>query len=187
MGDLATAWYLFLIMAGISLVLCICYLLLMRCFLKPILYISFILIFALLLGGGFYVYYLADHYDVNDHTRQVMQGMGILLWILTGIYTIILLCCCSRIRLGIAIMDAASDFVRSTPQIITVPFMFFFIVGAWVVFWVISAVYVFSVGTAVKSSNLPLASIQWDNTTRYVWIYHLFGLFWISAFIIGCA
>lgn len=113
--------------------------------------------------------------------------MGILLWILTGIYTIILLCCCSRIRLGIAIMDAASDFVRSTPQVITVPFIFFFIVGAWIVFWVVSAVYVFSVGTAVKANGLPLANIQWDNTTRYVWIYHLFGFFWISAFIIGCA
>jgi hypothetical protein len=37
--------------------------------LKPILYISFILIFVLLLGGGFYVYYLSNHYDVNDHTR----------------------------------------------------------------------------------------------------------------------
>jgi Plasma-membrane choline transporter len=29
--------------------------------------------------------------------------------------------------------------------------------------------------------------MQWDNVTRYVWIYHLFGLFWVSAFIIGCA
>jgi len=69
MGDLATAWYLFLIMGGISLVLCIIYLLLLRCFVKPILYISFILIFVLLLGGGFYVYYLSSHYDVSDHTR----------------------------------------------------------------------------------------------------------------------
>ena len=32
-----------------------------------------------------------------------------------------------------------------------------------------------------------MADIKWNNTTRYVWIYHLFGLFWVSAFIIGCA
>ena len=32
-----------------------------------------------------------------------------------------------------------------------------------------------------------MANITWNNTTRYVWIYHLFGLFWISAFIIGCS
>jgi len=115
MGDLATAWYIFLIMIGISLVLCLIYLILLRCFAKPMLYISFVMIFALLLGGGFYVYYLADRYEDGDHTRSVMRGMGILLWILTGIYSIILLCCCSRIRLGIAIMEAASDFVRQTP------------------------------------------------------------------------
>ncbi len=112
MGDLATAWYIFLIMGGISMVLCLIYLILLRCFAKPMLYISFVLIFALLLGGGFYVYYLANRYEENDNTRSVMQGMGILLWILCGLYSIILLCCCTRIRLGIAIMEAASDFVR---------------------------------------------------------------------------
>jgi hypothetical protein len=75
-----------------------------------------------------------------------MHGMGILLWILTGLYFLILLCCCSRIRLGVAIMEAASDFVRSTPSIFIVPVFFFFIIGIWVVFWIFSAVWVFSVG-----------------------------------------
>ena len=187
MGDLATAWYIFLIMLGISFFMCLIYLFLLRCFAKPLLYISFVAIFGLLLGGGFYVYYLADRYEEGDNTKSVMHGMGILLWILTGIYSIILLCCCSRIRLGIAIMQAASDFTRSTPSIFMVPLIFFFIIGAWIVFWVFSAIWVFSVGDAVKRQGLPLADVLWDNTTRYVWIYHLFGLFWISAFIIGCA
>lgn len=132
------------------MVLCLIYLFLLRCFAKPLLYISFVLIFALLLGGGFYVYYLGDRYEAKDHTRSVMRGMGILLWILTGIYFIILMCCCSRIRLGIAIMQAASDFVRNTPSIFFVPFIFFFIIAAWMAFWVFSAIWVFSVGDAVK-------------------------------------
>lgn len=97
------------------MVLCLIYLILLRCFAKPMLYISFVLIFILLLGGGFYVYYLSEKYEDGDNTRSVMKGMGILLWILCGVYAIILLCCCSRIRLGIAIMEAASDFVRQTP------------------------------------------------------------------------
>ena len=42
-------------------------------------------------------------------------------------------------------------------------------------------------GDPVKRDGLPLADIEWDDTTRYVWIYHLFGLFWVSSFIIGCA
>lgn len=116
-----------------------------------------------------------------------MKGMGILLWCLAAIYFVALLCCCSRIRLAVAIMKATSQFVQHTPTVFTVPFVFFFIIGGWVTFWVISAVYVYSVGTPVKSDDLPFATIEWDSTTRYVWIYHLFGLFWISAFIIGCA
>jgi len=33
----------------------------------------------------------------------------------------------------------------------------------------------------------PIATITWDYQTRQIWIYHLFGLFWVGAFIIGCA
>ena len=55
------------------------------------------------------------------------------------------------------------------------------------VFWIFSAIWVFSVGEAVKRDGFPIANIEWNTTTRYVWIYHLFGLFWINAFIIGCA
>ena len=123
--DLATAWYLYLTMGGISLLLCIIYLILFRCAPRPLFYVSFVLIFVLLLGGGFYVWYLGDTYEEKDNTRSVMHGMGILLWILTGLYFIIFLCCFSRIRLGIAIMEAASDFIRSTPHIFFVPFIFF--------------------------------------------------------------
>lgn len=117
-----------------------------------------------------------------------MRGMGILLWILSGIYLLILCCCWSRIKLGTSIMEAASDYVANTTSVLFVPITFFFICGAWVVFWVISAIYVYSVGDASQSKTNPiLADMKWNNTTRYVWIYHLFGAFWISAFLIGCA
>jgi solute carrier family 44 protein 1 (choline transporter-like protein) len=77
--------------------------------------------------------------------------------------------------------------VKDTTSIFLVPFVFFFIIGFFVVFWVIAAVWMYSVGTPVKMNGLPVADIKWDNLTRYLWIYHLFGLFWVSAFIIGCA
>jgi hypothetical protein len=68
-----------------------------------------------------------------------------------------------------------------------VPFIFFFIICGWMVFWIIAAIWMFSVGDPVKRAGFPVAEIKWDNLTRYLWIYHLFGLFWISSFIIGCA
>lgn len=68
MGDLATAWWVFLVMGGVTTCLCLIYLFLLRCVAKPLLYVSFLLIMALLVGGGFYVYYLAGKYEDSDHT-----------------------------------------------------------------------------------------------------------------------
>lgn len=188
MSDLATCWWVFLVLGGITAVLSFIYLVLLRWFAKPLIYISMVAIVVLLVGGGFYVYFISTRYEEGDNTRKAMQGMGILLWILAGIYFLILCCCWSRIKLGTAIMVAASDFVADTPSILFVPLIFFVVTGAWVIWWIISAVYVYSVGDATQSKTNPiLADMKWNNTTRYVWIYHLFGLFWISAFIIGCA
>jgi len=78
-------------------------------------YISLVLIFCLLVGGGFYVFFLGVNYEGYDHTREVMIGMGILLWILAGLFLLAICCCWGTIRLAAAIMKAASDFVRQTP------------------------------------------------------------------------
>ena len=188
MGDLYTCWWLFLVMLGISTVISMIYLFLLRCIAKPLLYISFVLILVLVIAGGIYVFtYASNNYEDGDDTKLYMQICAYVLWGLAVVYFIILMCCCSRIRLAIAIQEAASDFVRNTMSIFTVPFIFFFIILIWIIFWVISAVYVYSVGDLVKDDTLPIANIEWNTTTRYVWIYHLFGLFWISAFIIGCS
>jgi hypothetical protein len=186
-GDLGTCWWVFLVMVAISAVLGFLYLALLKCFAKPILYLSFLVMFVALVGGGFYAFFSYNYYSLGDHTISVMKGMGILLWILAGLSLLTVLCCWSRIRLGAAIVQAASDFVSATPSIFAVPGLFFLVICIWIAFWIVSAVYVYSVGTAVQGSTPIFSNIQWNNTTRYIWIYHLFGLFWISAFIIGCA
>jgi solute carrier family 44 (choline transporter-like protein), member 1 len=186
MGDLARAWWVLLVVGFISTALAFGYLVMLKHFAKPIIFFSFISILILLIGGGFYVYFMAGRYEEGDSTQSVMKGMGILIWILAGVYFVLLACCYKRIQLGISIVEAAADFVGSTPRVFLIPAFFFFFTAVWVVWWVISAVWVFSVGE-VEYGNGVLASVKWNTTTRYVWIYHLFGLFWISAFLIGCA
>jgi hypothetical protein len=106
---LATAWWVFLAMAAITLAITMLYMFLLRCTAKPVLYVSFILILVLLIGGGVYVWLLAtDFYLPEDNSYTAMRGCAVLLWILAGLYFIILMCCCSRIQLGVAIMEATS-------------------------------------------------------------------------------
>ena len=67
------------------------------------------------------------------------------------------------------------------------PVIFFLLILVWFFYWVITAVYVFSSGEIEKSTGTPTAGVKWNDTTRYVWLYNLFGLLWVNAFIIGCA
>jgi hypothetical protein len=69
-----------------------------------------------------------------------------------------------------------------------VPLIFLFIAVIFLAIWIVSAVYIFTVGEAKPRENLTtFSTVEWDTTTRYVFLYYLFGLFWVSAFIIGCA
>jgi len=187
MGDLVTCWWLLLVMAFVSAIVSFLYLYLLKWIGRPILYFSFLLILVLLVGAGVYAYVLSDDYQEGDSTRDILKYCAYGIWGLTVIYLLILLCCCSRIQLGLAIMDATSQFIADVTSVFTVPVVFFFLILVWTLFWIISAVYVFSVGEAKPREDIPIADIEWNDTTRYVWFYHLFGLFWISAFIIGCA
>jgi len=104
MGDLAVSWWVLLVAAGISLVASTVYLMLLKWIAKPMIYISMVLIFVLMVGGGFYVLYVGYNYESGDHTRNVMIGMAILIWILCFIYLIAICCCWRSIQLAAAIM-----------------------------------------------------------------------------------
>mmetsp|Transcript_23391 Transcript_23391/g.23016 ORF Transcript_23391/g.23016 Transcript_23391/m.23016 type:complete len:111 (-) Transcript_23391:610-942(-) len=59
----------------------------------------------------------------------------------------------------------------------------------WIACWAFSAVYLFSVGT-IEPRDAPLSfvtTVIWEEQTRYMALYHLLGLFWINAFLIGSA
>jgi hypothetical protein len=104
MGDLSICWWVFLVCAGIATVLGVTYMVLLKYFAKPIIYLSFVVILVGLVAGGAYVFAQNKRYQATDNSKNIMKGMGILLWILAALYFIILLCCCTRIKLGIAIM-----------------------------------------------------------------------------------
>jgi hypothetical protein len=63
MTDLSICWWVFLVLGGISAVLGFVYLVLLRWFAKPIIYLSMVAIIGLMVGGGFYVFFLGNKYD----------------------------------------------------------------------------------------------------------------------------
>jgi len=83
-------------------------------------------------------------------------------------------------------MQTTADYINQTKRVFLVPIFFFVAVMIFYAYWIISAIYIWSVGTVKIHSTTPFASISWSSTTRYVFLYDLFGLFWVNAFMIGC-
>lgn len=103
----------------------------------------------------------------------------------TGVYAVIVICCIPQIRLATALVKTASRFIMKTPQIFLVPVAASIFSVIWFVYWLVTYIYIYSVGTLEQNAATPFASIKWEPTTRYVIFYDVFGLFWVNAFIIG--
>jgi hypothetical protein len=57
------------VLGGISAAMGFIYLVMLRWFAKPLIYVSILSIVGLLIGGGFYVYFVGNTYNAGDNTR----------------------------------------------------------------------------------------------------------------------
>ena len=142
--------------------------------------------FFVILACGLYLYLTAGNYDDADSTHDYMLYGAYTIFALAAVYLVILLCCCNRLRLGIAIMQTTANYIKDTPRVFLVPVIFFLLIFTFMVYWIVSAIYIWSVGDVKSQSSSPFASVEWDTTTRYVYWYDVFGMFWVNAFLIGC-
>lgn len=109
----------------------------------------------------------------------------------TGIVTGILgLCfcmcvCCFRQSLAIAIdcIDASADYINATKRIIFVVLFHFFLGLICVVLWMAAMVCVASLNTIKGQHDVPFRSWDWEDNPKYMALYMLFGILWITAWI----
>lgn len=86
-------------------------------------------------------------------------------------------------------MKVTSSFIYRTPTIIIIPIIFLILTMAWLIGWTFLAVWIMSVGEP-QQRPAPLqfmTEVKWDQQTRYIFLYHLFGGLWVNAFLIGCS
>ncbi|CAE8692261.1 unnamed protein product, partial [Polarella glacialis] len=86
-----------------------------------------------------------DGYAVsNEDLRKALEICAYALWVLAGVYVILVICFVDRIRLAIAVNQVAAKFVGNTPLIVTVPIVQALIGMVWVLLWAMSAAYLIS-------------------------------------------
>ena len=84
-----------------------------------------------------------------------------------------------------ALIGVTCKFIYRNPQIFLIPVGFSLIIAIWILVWIVTYIFIYSVGTLEKRAGSPMAAIQWTQFTRYVVWYDIFGLLWVNAFLIG--
>jgi len=126
-----------------------------------------------------------SHESSAQQTVTTEKVIAYVCWGIAGFTFLAVLCLYSRIRLAIAIMKAAADYIKDTPLIMLVPPVTVVILICFFTYWGGTAIFLVSAGDATQIKNTPFGSFTFDKTLKRLLIYHLFGLLWLNAFIIA--
>lgn len=183
-AELQECWRVLAGMCGGTIVISIIYIFLLKWITKPLLYISMVVILAMFVLLGGWSWMQKDKYDAESDDYMYAQVGAYVAWGISAVYLCFMCCCWSNISLGASIMEAASDFVSQNLRIILLPIFSYLICLPFIVYWVYTAVYIYSIGEPEFEKNSFIANIKWDDRTNYMIWYFLFGLFWVIAFLI---
>lgn len=202
MADIQNCWQAVVGMCFGSIVIAIIYVWLLKIIVKPLLYISMVLILVgFILLGGFAWMKKAEYAesrpdgwdDREDGSAMVWKDEknfkyanigAIVAWCVAALYACFMCCCWKNISLGASIMEAASKFVGSNLRIVLLPILSYIVSFIFFLFWFVATVHLYSIGEAESEPDSPVANIVWDKQNWYIMWYMLFALFWVVAYII---
>ncbi len=142
-SDIQNNYLYILIGVGIAVVMSFLIIFLLRCFVGVIVWASILGIIAFLSGVG--IIFLYNGGALNAYSSYIgslgiptltasdyYNYYGYAIFGVVGVLVLLALCCCSRIRLAVAICKAAGGFVTTVPQTVFVPIiMAILIVAFW--------------------------------------------------------
>lgn len=160
----------------------------LRFFGGPIIFFSIIGIIGGTAYGGWMLYQYSLTIPEGDQYKEYyLYGS----YAVAGLAGVILLCTlinCKNIRIGIAVMKCTAQFISSTPQVFIVPPLAIIFIVAWMMTWLVFALFLASVGEITQNPEIPfMTTVIWTDETRYALLYSLFGYLWMNAFIIAIA
>lgn len=175
--------------AVVSIIFGYIYLGIIRIFGGVIIYAIILITIAILTSAGFYTYFWArPQYDELNPTFKYLEYTSYVIWGITGAFALTILCCLNAIQVGIQVFKTTIRFVLSNMEIFIMPAIVSVLTMVWFLVWLLAAIYIFSVGTPEPREGYEFVTeVKWDDKTRWIFVYHIFGLLWINSFIVGCA
>ncbi len=162
LSDLINTWEVIVGSVGIAFVICIFYLILVRFCAAIIAYVTIFLLLCTLAGLGYLFQYRIDYYkDLNDENYVLaMKVLCGLFYSLAGLWLLVILFMCNKIRLSIALVEVTAKYLAGNCSIFLIPFLFFFFAIGFYVYWVALSVFIYATGT-IKSTSGFIAIIEW--------------------------
>lgn len=187
-ADISNSWQLFLVAVLISFVVSMLYCYLLEYFAQ---FIVTFLIIGLLASLTFLGFILEDQYKKmiqNNDTQTENQNYyyygaricwGLAIWM-----TLMICCLWNRIMLAIKIIQATADFITDYQRILIVPVLLAVFLLAYICYWGLAAVYIFSVGEVVHKEGRIYGRVAWTTQTKVFWYTHLVSLLWNVSFML---
>jgi len=200
-SDIEVSWTIILASLGIAFIIGLIYMVFVRWCSGVLVWLSILALIAGCIGFGVYLFSHANYLKKQNSsttaqdsgstgttstaTITTLKVFAYILWALAGI-TVLLVCCLyKKIKLTIGILKAAADYVKATWTSLLVPIGMIIVLSALYVYWIFTAVYLYSCGTISQRSGTPFGSVTWDANTKRLLVYHLFGGLWVNAFTIA--
>lgn len=106
---------------------------------------------------------------------------------LIGVFAAAFFCCVccgyKSLKMAIDVIDASADFLAATTRILLVPGIFFLLQIIVVVIWIGAVMCVVSMNKISADELIPQGkTLEWEDKTKYMVLYMLFGVLWICAF-----
>lgn len=155
-SDIIATWQVLMITLGTAFVLGFIYLILLRWIVGPIVWLSIFLTIIALGGGGYFCYDRGMNLPETDKYKLHYTYGSYAVWGICAAFILCVCCNCKNIKIGIAVMKTTAAFIKDTPQIFLLPPIFGLLSLVWVIVWMITAVYIGSVGKIQPRDDFPM-------------------------------
>jgi choline transporter-like protein 2/4/5 len=153
-GEVDQSWLVILLSCLTCCAISLVWLFLLRWIMKPLVYLCVILIFALLIIVGYLAMLMADDLEgvklpgdtATNNQVKLWRALQYAAWILAAMYLVLMAYLFKRIKIAIAIMREASYTFTESPGLIVVPPIVFILFLGWVAFFIITTIYIQSIG-----------------------------------------
>ncbi|XP_045581957.2 choline transporter-like protein 1 isoform X1 [Procambarus clarkii] len=201
--DLHATWREMLIMCAVAFAIAVVITILLRFLAQVVVWLSVIIMIVGSIGGTAYLWVLwhkntnnlknmqnnsssSNAYEIKV-TQNYIQSLligAIVSTIVTVLFLIILIAMRNRIKLVIALFKEAGKAVASMPLMLLQPIWTFLWLALVCALWVLGWIIIESSGDPNKYYNTIVFVI--NDFIKYMRIYHIFAILWITQFLLAC-